>query len=104
MRASRDDKRQEGDMKPYYAPGTIIVDAACHLARKRSLLCRRRGPRSLEKAHAAVERAQLQAWLNFLFSELPKRGLGPLFYPALDERAKDVFRERLKARFAGRTG
>jgi glutathione S-transferase len=29
-----------------------------------------------------------------------KGGLGPLFYPALDERAKDVFRERLRARFA----
>ena len=29
-----------------------------------------------------------------------KGGLGPLFYTALDERAKDVFRERLRARFA----
>jgi glutathione S-transferase len=29
-----------------------------------------------------------------------KGGLGPLFYAALDERAKDVFREWLRARFA----
>jgi len=47
-----------------------------------------------------VERARLHAWLNFLSSELHKGGLGPLFYNALDESAKDVFRERLRARFA----
>jgi glutathione S-transferase len=47
-----------------------------------------------------IERARLQAWLNFLSSELHKGALGPLFYPALDQRAKDVFRERLRARFA----
>ena len=29
-----------------------------------------------------------------------KSGFAPLFYKTLDERAKDVFRERLKARFA----
>jgi glutathione S-transferase len=46
-----------------------------------------------------IERARLQAWLNFLSSELHKGGLAPLFYTALDERAKDVFRERLRARF-----
>jgi glutathione S-transferase len=46
-----------------------------------------------------IARARLQAWLNFLSSELHKGGLGPLFYPALDQRAKDVFRERLRARF-----
>lgn len=46
-----------------------------------------------------IERARLQAWLNFLSSELHKGGLGPLFYTALDARAKDVFRERLRARF-----
>jgi glutathione S-transferase len=47
-----------------------------------------------------IARARLQAWLNFLSSELHKGGLGPLFYTVLDERAKDVFRERLKTRFA----
>ena len=47
-----------------------------------------------------IERARLQAWLNFLSSEMHKGGLGPLFYTALDERAKDVFRGRLRARFA----
>jgi glutathione S-transferase len=54
----------------------------------------------LAPPHATIERAKFQAWLNFLSSEMHKGGLGPLFYAALDERAKDVFRERLKARFA----
>jgi glutathione S-transferase len=54
----------------------------------------------LAPAHGTIERARLQAWLNFLSSEIHKGGLGPLFYTALDERAKDVFRERLRARFA----
>ena len=31
---------------------------------------------------------------------LHKGGLGPLFYTGLDEQLKNVFRERLKARFA----
>ena len=56
--------------------------------------------RKLAPACGTVARAQLQAWLNFLSSELHKGGLGPLFYKALDERAKDVFRERLRARLA----
>jgi glutathione S-transferase len=55
---------------------------------------------NLAPACGTVARAQLQAWLNFLSSELHKGGLGPLFYKALEERAKDVFRERLRARFA----
>jgi glutathione S-transferase len=54
----------------------------------------------LAPPHRTIERARLQAWLNFLSSEMHKGGLGPLFYTALDEQAKDVFRERLKARFA----
>ncbi len=54
----------------------------------------------LAPTNGTVERARLQAWLNFLSSELHKGGLGPLFYKALDEQAKDVFRERLRSRFA----
>jgi glutathione S-transferase len=50
--------------------------------------------------HGTIEQARLQAWLNFLSSEMHKGGLGPLFYTALDEQEKDVFRERLRARFA----
>jgi glutathione S-transferase len=73
--------------------------------------CFSRRPRSLSTSRTAIRRERslhlteqsggqkLQAWLNFLSSELHKGGLGPLFYTALDERAKDVFRERLRARF-----
>ncbi len=56
--------------------------------------------KKLAPPNGTLERAQLQAWLNFLSSELHKGGLGPLFYPALDQRAKDVFRARLRTRFA----
>src|ERR1700744_4992255 len=60
-----------------------------------------RDPRGrLAPPPGTIERARLQGWLNFLSSELHKGGLGPLFYAGLDERAKDVFRERLRARFA----
>jgi glutathione S-transferase len=31
---------------------------------------------------------------------MQKGGIGPLFYTALDERTKDIFREWLRARFA----
>jgi glutathione S-transferase len=54
----------------------------------------------LAPPYGTIERARLQAWLNFLASEIHKGGLGPLFYKTLDEGAKDVFRERLRARFA----
>jgi len=40
----------------------------------------------LAPPHGTIERARLQAWLNFLSSEMHKGGLGPLFYTALDER------------------
>lgn len=54
----------------------------------------------LAPPNGSIERAKLQAWLNFLSSEMHKGGIGPLFYAALDERAKGVFRDRSKARFA----
>jgi glutathione S-transferase len=54
----------------------------------------------LAPPHGTIARAKFHGWLNFLSSEIHKGGLAPLFYPALDERAKDVFRERLKPRFA----
>jgi glutathione S-transferase len=54
----------------------------------------------LAPANGTIERTRLQGWLNFLSSELHKGALGPLFHPALDEPAKDIFRERLGARFA----
>jgi glutathione S-transferase len=42
-----------------------------------------------------VERARLQAWLNFLSSEVHKGGFSPLFKPAMPEAPKRIFRDRL---------
>src|ERR1700744_1334097 len=43
----------------------------------------------LAPPNGTIARARLQAWLNFLSSEIHKGGLEPLFYVGLDERAKD---------------
>jgi glutathione S-transferase len=76
--------------------GSVLLEAAAIA----QYIADRDPARKLAPPNGTVERARLQAWLNFLSSELHKGGLGPLFYKALDEQAKDVFRERLKTRFA----
>jgi glutathione S-transferase len=76
--------------------GSVLLEAAAIA----QYIADRDSTGKLAPPHGTIARARLQAWLNFLSSELHKGGLGPLFYTALDERAKDVFRERLKARFA----
>jgi glutathione S-transferase len=76
--------------------GSVLLEAAAIA----QYIADRDATGKLAPTPGTVERARLQAWLNFLSSELHKGGLGPLFYAALDERAKDVFRERLRARFA----
>ncbi|PDT72837.1 glutathione binding-like protein [Bradyrhizobium sp. C9] len=75
--------------------GSILLEAAAIA----QYIADRDPTNGLAPPPGTVERARLQAWLNFLSSEVHKGGLGPLFYTALDERAKDVFRERLRARF-----
>ena len=47
-----------------------------------------------------IERAKLQAWLNFFSSEMHKGAYGPIFHKGLSEESKDVFRDRLRARYA----
>ena len=76
--------------------GSVLLEAAAIA----QYIADRDSTAKLAPPHGTIERARLQAWLNFLSSEMHKGGLGPLFYTALDERAKDVFRERLRARFA----
>ncbi len=76
--------------------GTVLTEAAAIA----QYVADRAPARRLAPANGTVERARFQAWLNFLSSELHKGGLGPLFYRGLPESAKDVFRERLRARFA----
>jgi glutathione S-transferase len=76
--------------------GSVLLEAAAIA----QYIADRDSTGKLAPPHGTIERARLQAWLNFLSSEMHKGSLGPLFYTALDERAKDVFRERLRARFA----
>jgi glutathione S-transferase len=76
--------------------GNVLLEAAAIA----QYIADRNPAAKLAPPPGTIERARLQAWLNFLSSEMHKGGLGPLFYAALDERAKDVFRERLRARFA----
>jgi glutathione S-transferase len=85
-----------------YVPALVLDDGSVLLeaAAIAQYIADRDRTGKLAPASGTLARARLQAWLNFLSSELHKGGLGPLFYQALDERAKDVFRERLRARFA----
>jgi glutathione S-transferase len=85
-----------------YVPALLLDDGSVLLeaAAIAQYIADRDPTAKLAPPPGTIARARLQAWLNFLSSELHKGGLGPLFYPALDERAKDVFRERLRARFA----
>jgi len=55
--------------------------------------------RNLAPPNGTIERTKLQAWLNFLSSEMHKGGFSPLFYPGIPEEGRDVFRKRLVARF-----
>jgi glutathione S-transferase len=54
--------------------------------------------KKLAPAHGTLDRTKLQAWLNFVSTELHK-GFSPLFNAAMPEEAKQFFRERLATRF-----
>jgi glutathione S-transferase len=54
--------------------------------------------KKLAPASGTLERTKLQAWLNFISTELHK-GFSPLFNAAMPDAAKQFFRERLATRF-----
>jgi glutathione S-transferase len=56
--------------------------------------------KSLAPPNGTIERTKLQAWLNFFSSEMHKGAFGPLFYKGISEQSKEVFRSRLRARYA----
>jgi glutathione S-transferase len=55
--------------------------------------------KNLAPPNGTIARTTLQAWLNFLSSEIHKGGFSPLFYKGMPEEAKNIFRARLTARF-----
>ena len=56
--------------------------------------------KNLAPPNGTIQRTKLQSWLNFFSSEMNKGGFSLLFYKGVPEEGKDVFRARLKARFA----
>ena len=56
--------------------------------------------KNLAPLNGTIERTKLQSWLNFFSSEIHKGGFSPVFYKGIPEEGKDLFRARLKARFA----
>jgi glutathione S-transferase len=76
--------------------GTLLTEGAAIMQHAAELA----KPRTLVPPAGTVERARMQAWLNFLSSEVHKGGFTPLFNPAMPEVAKRIFRNRLALRLA----
>src|ERR1051325_5526138 len=56
--------------------------------------------KKLAPPNGTIARTKLQAWLNFISSEMHKGGFSPLFYKGIPEDGRDVFRTRLRSRFS----
>jgi glutathione S-transferase len=76
--------------------GTLLTEGAAIV----QYIADRVPARNLAPSNGTIERTKLQSWLNFFSSEMHKGGFSPLFYKAVPEAGKDVFRSRLKIRFA----
>jgi glutathione S-transferase len=76
--------------------GTLLTEGAAIV----QYIADRVPAKNLAPPNGTIERTKLQSWLNFFASEMHKGGFSPLFYKGIPEAGKDVFRARLKARFA----
>ena len=56
--------------------------------------------KNLAPPNGTIERVKLQGWLNFFASEMHKGGFSPLFYKGVADESRDIFRARLRDRFA----
>jgi glutathione S-transferase len=54
--------------------------------------------KNLAPANGTLPRYRLQEWLTFIGTEIHK-SFSPLFYPAMPEEGKQIYRERLGGRF-----
>lgn len=76
--------------------GTLLTEAAAIV----QYIADQVPSRRLAPPNGTIERAKLQAWLNFFSSEMHKGAFGPIFHRGISEDSKAVFRERLRARYA----
>jgi glutathione S-transferase len=76
--------------------GTVVTEAPAIL----QFIADEVPAKKLAPPNATIGRTKLQSWLNFLSSELHKGGFSPLFYAAMPDQAKTIFRNRLAVRFA----
>jgi glutathione S-transferase len=76
--------------------GTLITEGAVIA----QYIADRVPEKNLTPPYGTIQRIRLQSWLNFISSEMHKGGFSPLFYKGIPEAGRDVFRVRLKARFA----
>ncbi len=76
--------------------GTLLTEGAAIVQYVADLVPEKK----LAPPNGTIERVKLQAWLNFFASEIHKGGFSPLFYKGVPEEGRDVFRARLRARFA----
>jgi glutathione S-transferase len=76
--------------------GTLLTERAAIVQYLADLVPWKR----LAPPYPTIERVRLQAWLNFFASEMHKSGFSPLFYKGVPEKGRNVFRARLRDRFA----
>jgi glutathione S-transferase len=76
--------------------GTLLTEGAAIVQYLADLVPWKR----LAPPYPTIERVKLQAWLNFFASEMHKGGFSPLFYKGVPEEGRNVFRARLRDRFA----
>jgi glutathione S-transferase len=75
--------------------GTLITEGAVIAQYIADLVPEKR----LAPPFGTMERVRLQSWLNFFSSDMHKGGFSPLFYKAMPEEGRGVFREKLRTRF-----
>ncbi|QPF92235.1 glutathione transferase GstA [Bradyrhizobium commune] len=76
--------------------GTLLTEGAAIVQHIADLVPEKK----LAPPNGTIERVKLQAWLNFLASEMHKGGFSPLFYKGIPEEGRAVFRARLRSRLA----
>lgn len=75
--------------------GTLITEGPAIV----QYIADKAGATALAPANGTIERTKLQSWLNFVSTELHK-GFSPLFNGQMPDEAKELFRQKLRERFA----